>query len=194
MCAQELCPHTAAECRSCTSVLGLARLSFQERKVMRTCATAVGKQYSLALRSAVSVYRCLKSLTALQISMRHIDSLPRCLFFHEKHVHYFLFRGEGMCICNGRVQIQSPPAGRTDTCVKPNVKEVLAAPTRNVEAQTAETACRDLGCPKGQLRVTEGVGGHGLPARALQALGCHRGLSQVVTEQPEVAEVLVWHW
>lgn len=99
VCAQELCPRTAAECRSCTSVLGLARLSFQERKVMRTCATAVGKQYSLALRSAVSVYHSLKSLTALQTSMRHTDSLPRCLFFF--HVHYFLFRGEGMCICNG---------------------------------------------------------------------------------------------
>lgn len=39
---------------------GLARLSFQERKVMRTCATAVDKQYELTLRSAVSVYHSLK--------------------------------------------------------------------------------------------------------------------------------------
>lgn len=92
-----------------------------------------------------------------------------------------------MCICNGRVQIQSHPAGRTDTCVRLNIKEVLAVPTRNVEAQTDEIACQDLGCPKGQLHVTEGVAGHGLPARALQAPASEQGASK-----PEAAEVLTW--
>lgn len=50
-----------------------------------------------------------------------------------------------------------------------NIKEVLAAPSRNMEAQTDEIVCQDPGSPKGQLRVTEGVGGHGVPVRALQA-------------------------
>lgn len=69
-----------------------------------------------------------------------------------------------------------------------NIKEVLAAPSRNMEAQTDEIMCWDLGFPKGQLRVTEGVCGHGLPARALQALDSHRG-----SIKPEVPEVLSWH-
>lgn len=64
---------------------------------------------------------------------------------------------------------------RTDTCVRLNVK-VLAAHATNVEAQTDEISCQDLGSPKGQLRVTEGVGGHGLPVRALQPL--------ILTEAP----------
>lgn len=45
VCAQVVCPHAATAWRSCTSVPGLARLCFQEKKVMRTCATAVDKQY-----------------------------------------------------------------------------------------------------------------------------------------------------
>lgn len=57
-----------------------------------------------------------------------------------------------------------------------------------MEAQTDEIMCCDLGFPKGQLRVTEGVGGQGLPARALQALDSHRG-----SIKPEVPEVLSWH-
>lgn len=81
----------------CILVLGLARLSFQETEVMRTCATAVGKQYSLAPRSAVSVYRSLKGLIALQISMRHVDSLPRCLFF-MKNVSTISSLGEKGCV------------------------------------------------------------------------------------------------
>lgn len=71
--AQVVCPHAATGWRSCTSVLGLARLSFQERKAVRTCATAVHKQYYLALRKTVSVYHSLKSLVALQIRMKHTD-------------------------------------------------------------------------------------------------------------------------
>lgn len=66
----------------------------------------------------------------------------------------------------------SPPAQRrvlADTCVRLNIKEVLGAPSRNMEAQLDMRLCRGLGSPKGQLYVPEGVGGCGLPARALQA-------------------------
>lgn len=76
---------------------------------------------------------------------------------------------------------------KTDTCVRLNIKEVLAAPSRNMEAQTDEIVCRDLGSPKGQIRVSEGVDGHGLPARALQAPASPRG-----SIKPEVPEVLPW--
>lgn len=53
-------------------VPGLVRPSFQERKVTRTSAAAVGKQYYLAVRCAVSMCHSLKCLVALKISMRHI--------------------------------------------------------------------------------------------------------------------------
>lgn len=55
----------------------------------------------------------------------------------------------------------------------------------NTEAQTDKIAYQKLGSPKGQLRVTEGAGGHGLPARALQAADSHRDSSK-----PEAPEVL----
>lgn len=61
-----------------------------------------------------------------------------------------------MCICNGQVQIPNPPAGRTDTCVKLNIKEVLAAPTGHMEAQSDEIAWQDLGCPKGSSVLLKG--------------------------------------
>lgn len=44
-----------------------------------------------------------------------------------------------------------------------------------------------FGVSQGQLRVTEGVGGHGLPARALQTPDSHRG-----SIKAGVAEVLTW--
>lgn len=55
----------------------------------------------------------------------------------------------------------------------------------NTEAQTDEIAYQDLGSPKGLLRVTEGAGGHGLPARALQAADSHTDSSK-----PDAPEVL----
>lgn len=66
----------------------------------------------------------------------------------------------------------SPPAQRrvlADSHVRLNIKEVLDAPSRNMEALPDMRVCRGLGSPKGQLYITKGVGRRRLPARALEA-------------------------
>lgn len=186
--AQVVCPHAATGWRSCTSVLRLARLSFQERKAVRTCATAVHKQYYLALRKTVGVYHSLKSLVALQIRMKHTDWLPRCLSFHEKCVHYCLFRGEGTCIWSSPNPKSSSRKNRY-LCEAEYKRSFSCSHLQRGRINWRDCS-QDLGSPKGQLRVTEGAGGHGLPARALQVPDSQRQQQARDSWSPD----LVCHW
>lgn len=63
-----------------------------------------------------------------------------------------------MCICNGRVQIRSPPAGRRDACVRLNIKEVLAATQRH---KLTRLHIRIWGLPKGCSVLLKGQVGMG---------------------------------